>query len=96
MTRFESEHRDGGGQDPPEAAGEEAAVGGAVSEQLQRELGVLNVTIRQQQQVPDAARRRQQAERSQRTPQLSAAPDKWAALPGSRDADGTMLTNWYW
>lgn len=78
---------------PPESTGEEAALGGAVSDQLQRKLGVLNVTVRQQQQVPDATRRRQQAERSQRTPQLSAAPYQRAALPGGREADMIMMTD---
>lgn len=58
----------------PEATGEEATVLSIVSEQLQGELGVLDVAVRQQQQVPDAARWRQQAERSQGTPQLSASP----------------------
>lgn len=42
----------------PEAAGEEAAVLHAVPEQLQGQLGVLDVTVGQQQQVPDAPGRR--------------------------------------
>lgn len=44
-----------------------------VSEQLQGELGVLDVAVRQQQQVPGAAGRRQEAEGPQGPPQLSAA-----------------------
>lgn len=47
---------------------------GAGSEQPQRGLRVLDVAVRQQQQVPDAPARRQQAESSQGPPQLSAAP----------------------
>lgn len=45
-----------------------------VSEQLQGERCILDVAIRQQKQVPDATGRRQQAESSQGSPQLSAAP----------------------
>lgn len=52
----------------PEAAGEEAAVLHAVPEQLQGQLGVLDVTVGQQQQVPDAPGRRQQAEGLQGPP----------------------------
>lgn len=43
-------------------------------EQLQGQLGVLDVTVGQQQQIPDAAGGRQQAEGPQGPPQLSAAP----------------------
>lgn len=71
----------------PEAAGEEAAVLGVVSEQPQGELGVLDVSVRQQQQVPEAARRRQQAESSQGPPQLGAAPYWRGALTGRREAE---------
>lgn len=58
----------------PEAAGEQAAVLSVVSEQLQGELRALDVAVRQQHQVPDAAGRRQQAESPQGPPQLGAAP----------------------
>jgi len=49
-------------------------VPGVVSQQPQGELGVLHVAVRQQQQVPHAAGRRQQAEGPQGPPQLGAAP----------------------
>lgn len=49
-------------------------------EQPQGDLCVLDVAIRQEQQVPNAAGRRQQAEGSQRPPQLSAAPHWREAL----------------
>lgn len=71
----------------PEAACEEAAVLSVVSEQLQGELCVLDVAVRQQQQVPDASGRRQQAERSQGPPQLSAASYWREALIGGRGAE---------
>lgn len=58
-----------------------------VSEQPQGELCILDVAVRQQQQVPDAARRRQQAESSQGPPQLSAAPYWREALIGEREAE---------
>lgn len=69
----------------PEAAGEEAAVLHAVPEQLQGQLRVLDVTVRQQQQVSDAPGRRQQAEGPQGPPQLGAAPYWSEALVGGRD-----------
>lgn len=53
---------------------------GVVSEQLQGQRRVLDVAVRQQKQVSDAAGRRQQAECSQGPPQLSAAPYSRAAL----------------
>lgn len=46
----------------------------AVPEQLQGQLGVLHVAVGQQQQVPEAAGGRQQAEGPQGPPQLGAAP----------------------
>lgn len=58
----------------PEAAGEEAAVLSVLSEQLQGDRSVLDVAVRQQQQVTDAGGWRQQAERPERPPQLSTAP----------------------
>lgn len=67
---------------PPEAAGEEAAAAGAVPEQPQGELGVLHVAVRQQQEVPDAAGRGQQAEGPQGPPQLGAAPYRRGELRG--------------
>lgn len=45
-----------------------------ISEQLQRGRRVLDVAVRQQQQVSHAVGRRQQAECPERPPQLSAAP----------------------
>lgn len=45
-----------------------------VPDQLQGERGVLDVAVGEQQQVPHAARRRQQAESPQGPPQLGAAP----------------------
>lgn len=56
-----------------------------VSEQPQGELGVLDVTVRQQQQVPGAARRRQEAEGPQGPPQLSAASYWRGVLRGGRE-----------
>lgn len=70
----------------PEAAAEQAAALSVVPEQLQGELRVLDVAVRQQQQVPDAAGRRQQAESSQGPPQLSAAPYWRETLVGGRGA----------
>lgn len=69
----------------PETAGEEAAVLHAVPEQLQGQLGVLDVTVRQQQQVSDAPGRRQQAQGPQGPPQLGAAPYWSEALVGGRE-----------
>lgn len=46
----------------------------AVPEQPQGQLGVLDVAVGQQQQIPEAAGGRQQAEGSQGPPQLGAAP----------------------
>lgn len=62
---------------PPEAAGEESAVSNAVPDQLQRHGRILDVAVGKQQQVPQAARRRQQVESLQGAPQLGAAPS-WA------------------
>lgn len=45
-----------------------------VSEQLQGDCSVLNVAVRQQQQVTHARGRWQQAEGLERPPQLGAAP----------------------
>lgn len=70
----------------PEAAGEEAAVLHAVPEQLQGQLGVLDVTVGQQQQVPDAPGRRQQTEGLQGPPELGAAPYWNKALARGREA----------
>lgn len=58
------------------------------SEQLQGELCVLDVAVRQQQQVPDTMGWRQQAESTQGPPQLSAAP-YWgkALIGGGRGAE---------
>lgn len=55
-------------------------------EQLQGQLGVLDVTVGQQQQIPEAAGGRQQAEGPQGPPQLSAAPYWSEAL--RRGGDG--------
>lgn len=73
---------------PPEAAGEEAAAAGAVPEQPQGELGVLHVAVRQQQEVPDAAGRGQQAEGPQGPPQLGAAPYRRGELRGEGGVGG--------
>lgn len=70
----------------PEAAGEEASVLHAGPEQLQGQLGVLDVAVGQQQQVPEAAGGRQQAEVPQGPPQLGAAP-YWSKALG-RGGDG--------
>lgn len=75
----------------PETAGEEAAVLHAVPEQLQGQLGVLDVTVRQQQQVSDAPGRRQQAQGPQGPPQLGAAPYWSEALGGGREASRCCL-----
>lgn len=71
----------------PEAAAEEAAVLSVVPEQLQGERGVLDVAVGDQQQVPHAARRRQQAESPQGPPQLGAAPFWEKTLRGGRGAE---------
>lgn len=58
----------------------------AVPEQLQGQLGVLDVAVGQQQQVPEAAGGRQQAEGPQGPPQLGAAPYWSQALSRGGDA----------
>lgn len=78
----------GGNPCRPEAAGEEAGVRRAGPEQLQGQLRVLDVTVGQQQQVPDAAGGRQQAEGPQGPPQLSAAPYWSEALGRGGEGQG--------
>ena len=51
-----------------------------VPEQLEAEAGVLDVSVRQQQQVPGPGGGRQQAEGLQGAPQLSAAACWWWSL----------------
>lgn len=71
----------------PEATAEEATVLSVVPDQLQGERGVLDVAVGKQQQVPHAARRRQQAESPQGPPQLCAAPFWEKTLRGGRGAE---------
>lgn len=66
----------------PEAAGEESAVSHAVPDQPQGHGRVLDVAVGKQQQVPQAARRRQQVEGLQGAPQLCAAPSWMQTLSG--------------
>lgn len=73
---------------PPEAAGEESAVPDVVPEQPQGHGRVLDVAVGEQQQVPHAARRRQQAEVLQGAPQLRAAPSWTQTLAGGRRRNG--------
>lgn len=63
----------------------------AVPEQLQGQLGVLDVTVRQQQQVSDAPGRGQQAEGAQGPPQLGGAPYWSEALVRGREASRCCL-----
>lgn len=71
-----------------------------VPDQLQGERGVLDVAVGKQQQVPRAARRRQQAESPQGLPQLGAAPLWEKTLRGGRGAElsppGVVSFSIYW
>lgn len=77
----------------PEAAGKEAAVLHGPPEQLQGQIGVLDVAVGQQQQVPEAAGGRQQAEGPEGPPQLSAAP-YWSQALRRGGGDPTSPLNW--
>lgn len=72
-----------------------------LSDQLQGELCTPDVAVRQQKQVPDATGQRQQAERSQGAPQLSAAADWRRVLMGRNRAEQESsntphLDTFYW
>lgn len=71
----------------PESTGEEATVLHAAPEQLQGQLRVLDVTVGQQQQIPEAAGGRQQAEGPQGPPQLGAASYRSETLRRGGDGD---------
>lgn len=70
------------GASSPDAAGEESTVPDVVPDQLQGRRRILDVSVGEQQQVPQAAGRRQQAEGLQGAPQLCAAPLWKQTLPG--------------